>query len=66
MFDFERNVGFYDSIARIVIGMVLIAGAVFGGPSMIVGWVGVVPLATGLMGKCPMYKFMGFDTIKYS
>jgi len=65
MFEFEKNVGFYDSMARIFFGAFLISAALLGGPHMAVGWLGIIPLATGLMGKCLMYKYMGFDTRKY-
>ncbi|MQX36574.1 YgaP family membrane protein [Roseospira navarrensis] len=65
MFDFEKNVGFYDSMARIFFGVFLISFAIFGGPHMAVGWLGIIPLVSGLMGKCPMYRLLGVDTRKY-
>jgi hypothetical protein len=65
MFDMEKNVGYYDSMARIFFGVFLIGAAILGGPHMAVGWLGIIPLATGLMGKCPAYKMMGVDTKKW-
>jgi hypothetical protein len=46
---------------RIVLGLGLIA-IVFVGPQTPWGWVGVVPLLTGLFGTCPLYTLLGFRT----
>jgi Protein of unknown function (DUF2892) len=35
---------------------------VMGGP--VWAWIGVVPLATGLMGWCPAYPLLGMSTCK--
>ncbi len=56
-----RNVGGIDRILRIVVGLVLIA-LVFVGPQTVWGWVGVVPLLTGLIGWCPPYSLLGINT----
>lgn len=56
----KANVGGIDRILRIVIGLALIAWAVLGGP--IWAWVGVVPLATGLLKFCPFYPLLGMST----
>ncbi len=60
-----KNVGGIDRIIRIVIGVALIAG-VFLWPSVLNpwGWIGVVPLATALIGWCPAYLPFGFKTCK--
>ena len=55
------NVGGIDRILRIVLGLVLIA-LVFVGPQTAWGWIGIVPLATGLLGWCPPYAIFGFNT----
>ena len=55
------NVGGIDRILRIVVGLVLIA-MVFVGPQTPWGWVGVIPLLTGLIGWCPPYAIFGFST----
>ena len=38
----------------------LIAWALMGGP--VWAWIGVVPLATGLIGWCPVYPLLGMNT----
>lgn len=54
------NVGGIDKILRIVVGLALVAWALMGGP--VWAWVGVVPLATGLIGWCPAYNLFGVNT----
>lgn len=58
---FKTNVGGIDRTLRIVIGLVLIA-LVFVGPKTAWGWVGIVPLATGLLRTCPLYSLLGANT----
>ncbi|MBF9152646.1 YgaP family membrane protein [Novosphingobium jiangmenense] len=58
---FKTNVGGIDRAARIVLGLVLIA-LVFFGPQTPFGWIGVVPLLTGLMRTCPLYSLLGMNT----
>ena len=55
------NVGGIDRILRIVVGLVLIA-LVFVGPQTPWGWVGLVPLLTGLFRFCPAYTLLGMNT----
>lgn len=50
-----------ERVIRVVLGLGLIALA-FVGPQTPWGWVGVVPLATGLLGSCPLYTVFGFST----
>jgi hypothetical protein len=56
----KSNVGGIDKILRIVAGLGLIAWALMGGP--VWAWIGVVPLATGLIGWCPVYPLLGMNT----
>lgn len=56
-----RNEGTIDRALRIVLGLVLIA-MVFVGPATPWGWVGVIPLLTGLVGTCPIYSLLGINT----
>ena len=60
------NVGLVDRIARIVLGVLLIAYAIpIGFPQTgwnWVGWIGVVPLLTALFGICPAYSLLGITT----
>ncbi len=57
----KSNVGGIDRIARIVIGIVLI-GLTLTGSIGVWGWLGVVPLATGVIGWCPPYAIFGWNT----
>ena len=56
-----KNVGGIDRILRIVAGLALIAAAATGTVG-VWGYLGLVPLATGLMGWCPPYAMFGFNT----
>jgi hypothetical protein len=62
-----NNVGGMDKIARIVVGLALIAFALLA-PASIgwkwIGWIGVVPLLTGLFGYCPAYSMLGLNTCR--
>lgn len=50
-----------DRVLRIVAGLVLIALAVTGTIGAW-GWIGVVPLLTGLVGFCPAYTLFGINS----
>jgi hypothetical protein len=56
-----KNVGTIDRVLRIVVGLALIS-IVFIGPQTPWGWIGVIPLATALMGYCPLYSLLGIKT----
>ena len=55
------NVGSADRIMRIVLGLVLIALAATGTIG-VWGWIGVVPLLTGIFRFCPAYTLLGMST----
>jgi hypothetical protein len=57
----KSNVGGTDRILRIVLGLALI-GATLAGAIGPWGWLGIVPLATGLFNFCPLYTVLGFST----
>lgn len=59
----KLNVGVVDKVARIVLGIGLL-GLVFvlQGNLRWLGLVGIVPLATGLIGYCPLYSVFGWST----
>ncbi|MCK0506894.1 YgaP family membrane protein [Aromatoleum anaerobium] len=57
----NANVGGIDRILRIVAGLVLVILAILGIGSPWT-WIGVVPLATGLLGWCPAYTLFGLRT----
>ncbi len=56
----KLNVGGIDRVLRIVAGLALIAWALLGGP--VWAWIGLVPLATGASGFCPLYPLIGLNT----
>ncbi|GAP34722.1 hypothetical protein ISF6_5430 [Piscinibacter sakaiensis] len=56
-----KNEGTLDRVLRIVTGLVLLALAATGSVGAW-GWIGLVPLATGLMGWCPLYTVLGIRT----
>jgi hypothetical protein len=58
-----QNIGNIERIIRIVGGLVLIALAATGTVG-VWGWLGLVPLATGLTGWCPPYSLLGINTCK--
>ena len=58
-----RNEGTLDRVVRVVLGIVLIALALTGQFTPW-GWIGVVPLLTGLIGTCPLYSMLGVNTCK--
>ena len=55
------NVGTLDRVIRIIVGVVLIA-LVFVGPQTPWGWIGVIPLASAIIGWCPTYSLLGVKT----
>ncbi|MBP6580517.1 MAG: DUF2892 domain-containing protein [Sphingorhabdus sp.] len=57
----NANIGNTDRIARIILGVVLIA-LVFVGPKTAWGWIGLAPLLTGLVRWCPLYRLIGVNT----
>jgi uncharacterized membrane protein YqaE (UPF0057 family) len=58
-----NNIGGAERIVRIVAGLILMALAATGQVGMW-GWLGLVPLLTGLMGWCPPYSLLGINTCK--
>jgi len=48
---------------RVVIGAAIVS-LVFVGPQSPWGWLGLVPIATGLLGWCPPYAMLGISTCK--
>lgn len=57
----SANVGGLDRVLRIVVGLGLLS-LVFVGPQTPWGWIGLVPLLTGLIGNCPAYSLIGLST----
>ena len=59
----QCNVGGIDRVLRILVGAVLIISAITGVIGTW-GWVGLVPLATGIFSFCPAYTLLGVKTCK--
>ncbi|SDL01394.1 Protein of unknown function [Franzmannia pantelleriensis] len=59
----KRNVGGADKMARIMVGALLVLMALTGTIGAW-GWIGVLPLATGLFNVCPAYSLLGINTCK--
>lgn len=57
----NRNIGTIDRVLRILVGVVLIALTVNGTIGWW-GWLGVIPLMTGLVRTCPAYSLLGVNT----
>lgn len=55
------NVGGIDRVLRMLVGLALIGLAITGNIGAW-GWIGVVPLATGLFRFCPAYPLLGINT----
>ena len=58
-----RNEHAIERGARVVLGAGLLS-LVFVGPQTLWGLIGIVPLATGLLGSCPLYTVLGVSTCK--
>jgi hypothetical protein len=56
-----RNEGTIDRTLRILVGLALLS-LVFVGPQTALGWIGLVPLLTGIIGICPVYSIFGIRT----
>lgn len=57
----KMNVGMIDKVLRIVAGLILI-GLSLSGTIGVWGWIGIIPLVTGLMGWCPLYHLLGINS----
>ncbi len=57
------NVGGIDRVLRILVGLALITATLMGWINAF-GWIGIVPLLTGLFRFCPAYTILGIKTCK--
>lgn len=58
----KKNIGGYDKIFRIILGVIIILLGIF-----LQSWwgvIGVIPLLTGLTNRCPLYMPLGISTCK--
>lgn len=59
----KENVGNTDRIIRIVAGILVLSAVVLiDGNARWFGLIGIIPLATGLIGWCPAYSLLGMNT----
>jgi hypothetical protein len=58
---FARNEHTVERVIRVALGLALVS-LVFVGPQTRWGLIGLVPIATGLLGTCPLYSVFGFST----
>ena len=62
------NVGGADRAIRVIVGAVVVGATALGPWSDVLspwGYIGVVPLLTGLIGICPAYSLIGLSTKKH-
>jgi hypothetical protein len=57
----SKNEGTVDRVVRMVLGLALLT-LVFVGPKTLWGLIGVIPLVTGAVGRCPLYRLLGVST----
>ncbi len=57
----KNNIGKIDRIIRVVVGILLI-GNVFFALHHPIGWIGVILLVSGIVGKCPLYSILNINT----
>ena len=57
----KANVGSIDRALRVVVGLVLV-GLTLAGTIGVWGWIGIIPIATGLFSFCPLYALLGMNT----
>ena len=61
----KKNMGTVQRAIWVVLGLALLAWAVLGsGDYKWIGWVGIVPLATGAIGWCAINAILGINTCK--
>jgi hypothetical protein len=59
----KKNIGNIERIVRVVVGIGVLSLTLVG-PQSLWGLLGLVPLATGLIGWCPPYAMLGISTCK--
>ncbi len=59
----KKNMASWERAARVIVGLILIALTLTGTIGLW-GWIGVVPVVTGLVGSCPLYSILGIKTCK--
>ena len=65
----KKNIGGIDQVLRITLGSILLSlvSLAFIGPQTswaYLGFIGLIPLITGIIGYCPTYQLLGINTYK--
>lgn len=55
------NIGNIERVLRAIVGLGIIS-LIFVGPQSPWSWLGLVPLATAVVGWCPPYALLGINT----
>jgi hypothetical protein len=50
-----------ERVIRVLVGLAILS-LVFLGPKTAWGWIGLLPLLTGVTGLCPLYTILGIST----
>jgi len=58
-----KNIHSIERVVRVLVGLAVVS-LVFIGPQSPWGWLGLIPIATGLIGWCPPYAMLGISTCK--
>mgnify|MGYP001560500614 CR=1 FL=1 len=58
---YVRNIGTQDCTIRIIVGLMLVS-LIFVGPKTLWGLLGIIPIATAIIGFCPPYTWLGINT----
>lgn len=59
----KSNIGTLDRTLRIIVGLILI-GLSLAGVIGVWGWIGLLPIATGIFRFCPAYRLLGISSCK--
>ncbi len=59
----KKNIGGLERVVRVMAGLTVLSLA-FIGPRSAWAYLGIIPLATGLVGWCPPYALFGLSTCK--
>jgi hypothetical protein len=59
----KKNVGSVERAIRVIAGMAILSLA-FVGPQSPWAYLGIIPLATGLLGWCPAYALLSISTCR--
>ncbi|MCB9091215.1 MAG: DUF2892 domain-containing protein [Halobacteriovoraceae bacterium] len=57
----KKNEGTVDRVLRVIVGLGVLSLA-FIGPQTPWGYIGFIPLLTGIVGRCPLYTLLGMST----